>query len=69
MIPDLNEYDWIVLNSSAGKDSQAMLDFVVEQCDQVGVPRDRLLVFTPTLAEWSGPGPETLRRNRRAITA
>jgi hypothetical protein len=44
MLPDLTTYHWITINSSAGKDSQAMLDVVVEQCDQVGVPRSRLVV-------------------------
>lgn len=44
MLPDLTHYHWIVLNSSAGKDSQAMLDYVVERCDAAHVPRDRLVV-------------------------
>jgi hypothetical protein len=38
MVPDLTAYDWIVINSSAGKDSQAMLDYVVEQADVLKVP-------------------------------
>ena len=44
MPPELVSYHWIVVNSSAGKDSQAMLDYVVEQCDQAHVPRERLVV-------------------------
>ncbi|MFL5343054.1 MAG: phosphoadenosine phosphosulfate reductase family protein [Gemmataceae bacterium] len=44
MTPDLQSYDWIVVNSSAGKDSQAMLDYVVELADAAGV-RDRLVVL------------------------
>lgn len=27
-VPDFNKYDWIVINSSGGKDSQSMLDYV-----------------------------------------
>jgi hypothetical protein len=43
MRPDLPGYRWIVANSSAGKDSQAVLDFVFEQCDRAGVPRHRVV--------------------------
>lgn len=53
---DLTTYDWIVINSSAGKDSQAMLDYVVELADQQAVPRDRLVVVHCDLGrvEWQG---------------
>jgi 3'-phosphoadenosine 5'-phosphosulfate sulfotransferase (PAPS reductase)/FAD synthetase len=55
-IPDLPSYHWILVNSSAGKDSQAMLDFVVELCDRYGVPRSRIVVVHCDLgfAEWEG---------------
>lgn len=54
--PDLKSYDWIVVNSSAGKDSQAMLDYVVEQCDLAGVSRERIVVVHADLGrmEWKG---------------
>jgi 3'-phosphoadenosine 5'-phosphosulfate sulfotransferase (PAPS reductase)/FAD synthetase len=53
---NLTGYDWIVINSSAGKDSQAMLDVIVEQADAQGVSRDRLVVAHADLgrAEWQG---------------
>ncbi|MFL0286876.1 hypothetical protein ACJH6J_23915 [Mycobacterium sp. SMC-18] len=35
--PDLTDYDVILVNSSAGKDSQASLDVVVEQARAAGV--------------------------------
>lgn len=56
MIPNLLTYDWIVVNSSAGKDSQAMLDYVVEQADLVGFKRERIVVAHAELRkeEWSG---------------
>jgi 3'-phosphoadenosine 5'-phosphosulfate sulfotransferase (PAPS reductase)/FAD synthetase len=56
MVPDLSRYHWLVLNSSAGKDSQAMLDVVVEQADLAEVPRSRLIVAHADLGrvEWSG---------------
>ncbi len=58
--PDLSSYHWIVLSSSAGKDSQAMLDVVVEQADRVGVPRDRLVVAHADLGRVEWPGTRAL---------
>lgn len=54
--PDLTVYDWIVINSSAGKDSQAALDRVVEEADRQGVSRERMVVFHADLGrvEWDG---------------
>jgi 3'-phosphoadenosine 5'-phosphosulfate sulfotransferase (PAPS reductase)/FAD synthetase len=60
LVPDLAGYDWIVLNSSAGKDSQAMLDLVVEQADRAGVPRGRLLVAHADLGRVEWPGTRAL---------
>ncbi len=56
MTPDLASYDWIVINSSAGKDSQAMLDYLVELADGAGVDRARLVVVHADLGrvEWQG---------------
>ena len=56
VVPDLTTYDVIVVNSSAGKDSQAMLDVVVAHADDQDVPRDRLVVFHADLGrvEWEG---------------
>lgn len=53
---DLGAYDVILVNSSAGKDSQAMLTHVVEMADAQGVPRDRIIVVHADLgrAEWKG---------------
>lgn len=55
MTADLAAYDVIVIDSSAGKDSQAMLDLVVEQATAVGV-RERLVVVHCDLGrvEWEG---------------
>jgi 3'-phosphoadenosine 5'-phosphosulfate sulfotransferase (PAPS reductase)/FAD synthetase len=41
---DLSRYDRIVVNTSAGKDSQAMTDLMVELADAAGV-RDRLVML------------------------
>jgi 3'-phosphoadenosine 5'-phosphosulfate sulfotransferase (PAPS reductase)/FAD synthetase len=53
--PELATYDWVLVNSSAGKDSQAMLDLLVELADAAGV-RDRLVVVHCDLGrvEWRG---------------
>jgi 3'-phosphoadenosine 5'-phosphosulfate sulfotransferase (PAPS reductase)/FAD synthetase len=52
----LAAYDLIVVNSSAGKDSQAMLDYLVQQCDLSGVSRSKLVVVHADLGrvEWEG---------------
>ena len=52
--PDLASYDVILVNTSAGKDSQAMLDLVVRQAEAAGV-RDRVRTVHCTFAEeWEG---------------
>jgi 3'-phosphoadenosine 5'-phosphosulfate sulfotransferase (PAPS reductase)/FAD synthetase len=54
--PDLASYDVILVNSSAGKDSQAMLTHLVELADAHGVDRDRFVVVHADLGrvEWAG---------------
>lgn len=54
--PDLHKYDCILINSSAGKDSQAMLTHVVEQADKIGYPRSKIVVVHCDLGrvEWEG---------------
>lgn len=52
---DLASYDIILVNSSAGKDSQAMMDEVVRLADAAGV-RDRIVVAHADMGrvEWEG---------------
>lgn len=54
--PDLSSYDVILVNSSAGKDSQAMLTHVVGLADAAGVERGRIVVVHADLGrvEWAG---------------
>ncbi len=47
--PRLLDYDWLVVNSSAGKDSQAMLGVVAQQAKDDCV-LDRLVVVHADLA-------------------
>jgi 3'-phosphoadenosine 5'-phosphosulfate sulfotransferase (PAPS reductase)/FAD synthetase len=53
--PNIASYDVVLVNSSAGKDSQAMLDHVVSLADAAGV-RDRIVVVHCDLGrvEWAG---------------
>ena len=57
---DLKPYRWIVVNSSAGKDSQVALGVMVEAADQQGVPRDRIVVSHQCLGEAEWPGTRDL---------
>jgi 3'-phosphoadenosine 5'-phosphosulfate sulfotransferase (PAPS reductase)/FAD synthetase len=52
----LKAYHWWLLNSSGGKDSQAMLDVMVALADSLGVPRYKLVVVHCDLGrmEWAG---------------
>ena len=54
-IVNLADFDLILVNTSAGKDSQAMMDYLVELADAAGV-RDRLVAAHADLGrcEWSG---------------
>jgi 3'-phosphoadenosine 5'-phosphosulfate sulfotransferase (PAPS reductase)/FAD synthetase len=53
--PLLTAYDVILVNSSAGKDSQAMLDLIIERAKAEGV-LDRVVVVHCDLGrvEWKG---------------
>jgi 3'-phosphoadenosine 5'-phosphosulfate sulfotransferase (PAPS reductase)/FAD synthetase len=53
--PVLTDYDFILVNSSGGKDSQAMLDYVAELATRSGVS-DRVIVVHCDLGrvEWEG---------------
>ena len=53
--PDLASYDYIVINSSGGKDSQCMLTHLVNLAEQNNIPMDKLVVVHCDLgrAEWA----------------
>lgn len=54
--PEMALYDLVLINSSAGKDSQAMLTHLVGLADAQGVPREKLVVIHCDLGrvEWQG---------------
>lgn len=59
MIPDLTTYDVILVNSSAGKDSQAMLDFVVELA-AASACRNQIVIAHADLGREEWPGTKEL---------
>ena len=69
VLPELHDYDWIPLNSSGGKDSQAMLDYVVALADTYDVPRGRLLVVHADLGRVEWPGTRELAEERASTAA
>ena len=66
--PDLASFDFIIVNTSAGKDSQAMLDYLVELADAAGCVT-AWWPSTPTSAASSGPAPPSWPRSRLPPTA
>lgn len=61
--PDLTVYDVILVNSSGGKDSQAMLDVVCTLAQRVGV-LDRVTVLHCALGHVEWPGTSELARTQ-----
>jgi 3'-phosphoadenosine 5'-phosphosulfate sulfotransferase (PAPS reductase)/FAD synthetase len=53
---NLNDYDWIVINSSAGKDSQAMTHYVCSLAQAQGVKWNKMVMVHCDLGrvEWKG---------------
>jgi 3'-phosphoadenosine 5'-phosphosulfate sulfotransferase (PAPS reductase)/FAD synthetase len=52
----LSWYDWVVINTSGGKDSQTMLRFVVRLCEQHNIPLSKVVAVHADLGEeeWEG---------------
>lgn len=62
----LADYDVILVNSSAGKDSQAMLTHVVELADMQDVSRSRIVVVHADLGRVEWEGTRTLAERQAA---
>lgn len=60
---NLRDYDVILVNSSGGKDSQAMLDYVAELASRAGVS-DRIVVLHNDLGRVEWPGTAELAREQ-----
>ena len=59
MVPDLRAYDVLLLNTSGGKDSSAMLDYLVELAEEAGV-RDHVTAVHADLGRMEWPGTKEL---------
>lgn len=64
-VPDLPSYDVILINSSGGKDSQAMLDYVVRLARARGID-DRITVAHADLGEMDWPETVAVAREQSA---
>ncbi len=64
-VPELADYDCLLVNSSAGKDSQASLDVVVAMARAAGVA-DRIVVVHADLGEAEWPGVPALAAEHAA---
>ncbi|MGP3777018.1 phosphoadenosine phosphosulfate reductase domain-containing protein (plasmid) [Streptomyces sp. SDT5-1] len=62
-VPDLAAYDAVLVASSGGKDSQAMLDYIDELAIQAGI-RDRVTVVHNDLGAVEWPGTVELAREQ-----
>jgi 3'-phosphoadenosine 5'-phosphosulfate sulfotransferase (PAPS reductase)/FAD synthetase len=59
MTPQLTDYDWIVVNTSAGKDSQSMTEVICRAARKLGVI-DRLVMVHADLGRMEWPGTREL---------
>lgn len=62
--PHLVSYDWILVSTSAGKDSQCALDETVRLCDAAGVDRRRIIAVHCELGRMEWPGCSDLARQQ-----
>lgn len=62
-LPELSTFDVILVASSAGKDSQAMLDYVAQLAREAGVS-DRIVVLHNDLGNVEWPGTSELAREQ-----
>lgn len=66
MTVSLHDHDLVLINSSAGKDSQAMLSHLFDLAQLQGYPRDQLLVVHADLGRVEWPGTRELARQQAA---
>ncbi len=57
---NLNDYDMVVVNTSAGKDSQTMLRYLVKLADSQDFPRNRMIAVHADLGRVEWPGTREL---------
>lgn len=60
----LKDFQWVMINSSGGKDSQVMIDEVVQVAKRQGYPLDQLVVVHADLGKVEWPGTKKLAREQ-----
>lgn len=61
------EYDYVLINSSGGKDSQAMLWVLADQAARQAFPRERMIVVHADLGRMEWPGTRVLAERQAAL--
>lgn len=54
--PNLRSFDWILLNTSSGKDSQTTMRYAVRRCKEAGVEPKRIVAVHADLGAMEWPG-------------
>src|SRR5437764_3467150 len=65
--PKLADYDFVVINSSSGKDSQTALRFVAQMAERESYPRERIMVAHADLGRMEWPGTKELAELQAAL--
>lgn len=65
--PNLKDYDWIIINSSGGKDSLAAIWEVCNQAHAVNFPWDRIVISHQDLGRMEWPGTTDLVYEQAAL--
>lgn len=65
--PDLESFDWILINTSGGKDSQTMMRHAVSACKRAGVNPARIVAVHADLGRIEWPGCPELAREQALL--
>lgn len=60
----LADYDYVVVNTSSGKDSQSILRHVALQAEREGYPKDRVMLAHADLGKMEWPGTKDLAQRQ-----
>lgn len=64
MTPKLSDYDYVVINTSSGKDSQCILRLVALQAEAEGYPKSKIVCAHADLGEMEWPGTVELAKEQ-----
>lgn len=64
MTPQLADYDFVICNTSAGKDSQTALRYVMQQAEKEGYPKSRIIAAHADLGRIEWPGAKELAKHQ-----